>query len=262
MSIDGWFPRLRNDGVLASGSKGIWITPLDGPPALISTVGLRPVWAAQALVYSRDNGTSQVGVETVPTAYNEYTGSDFGQWAGFYQVGLGRVDLWNNRTLVRQIPGACAPRFVGAALGYLTPYAANTRSLVIDGIARTTAVIVEWCADRGGAAYAYTIANGVSTRRIFDSKGNDCTIRAQQDETAIVMFIGLDGHPWIVSWTPAMTFVRMIYSAFGYVFPGDFLNADARMIGARAHVVGSLTNGEPRSAWIDFSVPMVDLRKV
>jgi hypothetical protein len=224
------------------------------------------------MVYNRRDGTTQIGtLPPLAVEYNEYLGSDTGQWAGTVQDAVGRVDRYalniantSQVRLVESIPAACVPQFYGASFGYLTPYQApnNVRTLIVGGVPKITDTLTTWAADRAGGCYVYTVARGTRERRIFDQRGNDCTIRTQQDETPWLVFVGPNGLPWIVSWTPTHTFVRMIYSASGFAFTGDFLNADCRVIGARAHLVGSLTDGTLREAWIDFNAPMVDLRKV
>jgi hypothetical protein len=265
-----WFPRLRNDGVVASGNTSIWLTAPDGTAQEGAAVGGWPVWAGQTLVYDLRDGRTQVGRSIVAQEYNEYAGSDIGQWAGFVAGNPSRVDRYDVNianteivTLLESIPTACAPRFYGGRFGYLTPYHENVRTLVVGGAHVTgPAVITDWCADKGGACYLYTVAVGTYARRIFDHRGDDVTVRPQLDETPYVVLVGPDGHPWMVSWTPTHTFVRMVYQAAGYAFDGDFLNADARVIGNRMHVVGSTSNGQLREAWIDFAQPRVDLRTV
>jgi len=266
VSINGWYPRLRADGVVASGNAGIWISPPAGEPYQVSPVGTSPIWAAITLVYNRNDHTTQVGNTVLPRAYNEYVGSDSGNWAGFVAVGTGRVDRYNGPNLIASLAGVCAPRFLGPQFGYLQPFqpgADNRRALIIEGQTRAEDVILDWQADRGGRFYVYTVATGTYTRRIMDHKGNDCTIRTQADETPLVAFLGLDDLPWILSGTTnSGTFVRMIYSAFGYVIPGELFYPDARIVGDRLKVVGSTSNGTPRVEWIDFSAPKVDLRLV
>ena len=272
--MNGWFPKLRADGVIASGNAGIWRTPLVGTAAQLSPVGTGPVWASSALVYNRNDNTTQVGNggadggwgAVLPIAFNDYVGSDIGQWAGFLSVGTGEIHRYKGPTLMDAISGACAPRFYGGAFGYLQPFQpgpGNQRQLIVDGILRASGVIIDWTADRGGRFFVYTRATGTYTKAIIDSKGNDCTIRRQADESPLVAFFGPGDLPWIVSVTPESgTFVRMIYSAGGYVIQGDLYYPDARMMGDRLHVVGSLGNGTPREIWIDFTAPTVDLREV
>lgn len=270
--MNGWFPRLRADGVIASGNTSIWLTDLDGVSREVAAVGGSPVWAAQTLVYNLRDGRTQAGSVVLPIEYSEYAGSDVGQFAGAVQDAVGRVDRYGIDTanttalvMLETIPAACYPRFCGKAFGYLMPYQADAqghiRTLIVSDIIRHTDTIIDWCANPGGGCYLYTVARGTYARRIFDQRGNDVTIRAQQDETPHAVFIR-DGLPWMASWTPTHTFVRMIYSAQGYVWEGDFLNADCRMIGSRAHLVGSTSQGQLREAWIDFNQPMVDLREV
>lgn len=266
--MNGWFPKLRNDGVIASGNAGIWLTSLAGEPSQVSPVGIGPIWCGQQLVYNRNDGTTQVGVDKVlPIAYNDYIGCDCGQWAGFKAVGLGQVDRYNGSSLTASLPMCCAPRFYGLSFGYLTPYQpppTNIRTLLVDGVPRASGVIIDWVADRCGGSYLYVVAVGTYGKDIYDNKGNNVTIRSQKDEAPIVNFTNpADGLPWMLSGTTdSGTFVRMIYSAGGYVIPGELFFPDARIIGSRLHVVGSLANGQPRDVWIDFSAPMVDLRKV
>lgn len=271
--MNGWFPRLRNDGLIASGNTSVWLTALDGTAREVANPGGWPVWAGQMLVYNLRDGRTQAGPVVLAQEYSAYIGSDVGQWAGFIGGPVGEVHRYAldvaNTTVLRRLqtlPAACLPAFCGASFGYLTPYQADAvghaRTLYVDDVPRATDTILDWCANKGGGCYLYTVARGTYERRIFDQRHNDVTIRTQQDETPYCVFIGPDGYPWMVSWTPTHTFVRMIYSASGYVFEGDFLNADCRVIGARAHLVGSTSDGVLREAWIDFNQPRVDVRKV
>lgn len=275
MSVNGWFPKLRADGVIASGNAGIWVTPLTGPPVQVSPVGIAPFWAGQTLCYNLNNNTTQIGTFDKPLqrAYNDYASSDDGQWAGFV-AGTGRVDRYRlvngfyikGASLVGSVIGASAPRFYGSSFGYLFPYqpgADNQRTLFIDGVAKAHGVLLDWVADRTGQCYLYVTATGTYTKRIFDQEFNDITIRSQQDETPIAAFIAPDGLPWILSGTTnAGTFVRYLYSAAGYVIQGELFYPDCRVLGDRLRVVGSSSAGEPRTEWIDFTSPMQDLRLV
>lgn len=261
--MNGWYPALRNDGVIASGDSGIWITPLSGEPKQVSGVGGRPVWCGQQLVYNRNDNTTQYGPSTVlPIAYNEYVGCDGGQFAGFLSTGVVHRYLWPHLTPATNVLG-CAPRFYGCSFGYLTPYQSTTRTLMIDGAPVKTAIIIDWCADRCGGSYLYTVGEGTYGKRIFDNKGNDVSIRSQLDEMPIANFTGIDGLPWMLSNVPsAGTFVRMIYSAWGYLITGDLYYPDARIIGDRLRVVASDAHGAPRNLWVEFSdANRVDLRK-
>jgi hypothetical protein len=266
--MNSWFPRLRADDVVASGNAGIWLTPLSGTPRQVSPVGTGPIWAGQTLVYNRNDNTTQVGALVLPTAYNDYVGADTAQWAGFAGGAVGHVDRYRIESsdtpvcrLVESIPAACAPRFYGPSFGYLAPYQSINRSLVVDGVVAATGVITDWTVDRGGAFYLYNVAVGTYGHRLYTQLHQDVTIRPALDEVPLVPFLGLDGYPWMLSNAPtAGTFVRMIYSAFGYVIPGELYNPDARIIGDRLHVVGSLSNGAPRDVWIDFTAPKQDLR--
>lgn len=268
---NGWFPKLRADGVIASGNAGIWRTPLVGSPVPVSPVGTSPVWAGQSLVYNRNNNTTQVGAAVLPAAYNRYVGCDCGGWAGAVEAGAGSVQRYMGTTPIgAPILAACWPGFYGCDFGYLQPYQTGTdfqRNLIIAGTRVATSAIMGWFPDRGGAAFTYVFWPGGDShaRRIMGYDRalgfNDVTIRTQQDETPIVTFLGLDGEPWILSNSPAAgTFVRMIYSAFGYVIPGDLYYPDCRIIGDWLHVVGSLSDGTPRDVLIDFTAPKVDLR--
>jgi hypothetical protein len=265
--ISGWFPKLRADGTIFSGNAGIWRTLPDGRISQVSPVGIGPILAAQTLIYNRNDGTTQIGLgdasSVLPTAYNKYRGSDDGQWAGATDSGLGHVDAYQGSTLLQRVPNATAPRFYGPHLGYLTPFQSVTRALVIGGITKAKGALTEdWYPDPGGAGYVYTVATGTYTRAIFTDKNENVTVRPQGDETPLACFLGPDGYPWILSNSPnAGTFVRMVYSAMGWVIAGELFNPDMRMIGDRLHVVGSLNNGQPRDVWIDFDpAKRVDLR--
>lgn len=277
--MNGWFPRLRADGVMASGNTSVWLTALDGTARELG-VGGWPVWAGQSLIYNRRDGTTQAGPLTLAQEYSEYVGSDVGQWAGAVGGNPGRVDRYAFNigntaqcTLIAFVTAACLPRFCGAQFGYLTPYQADAvghvRTLMLDDRPVAKDTIIDWCANKGGGCYLYTVSRPTG-KQIFDQRGNNVTIRPQQDEQPWAVFMGPDPDnpknslPWIASWVGGehpKTFVRMLYASNGYAWDGDFLNADCRTIGARAHLVGSTSAGVLREAWIDFNAPKVDLRE-
>lgn len=263
--MNGWFPRIRFDGTIASGNAGIWISPFDGSsPFQASSVGLMPVWAGIALVFNRNDGTSCVGGVDIPAAYNAYQGSDVALWAGAISAGAGRVDVYENATLTRSIPAACCPRFGGAQLAYLTPFqptTGNIRSLVIDDVVAHSDAILDVQLEVTGAFYVYLTATGTYTRQIKDASGVPVDILPE--EFPIVAFLGPGDVPWMVTGTPTSgTFVRPVYSPFGYRITGDLYFPDARMQGAQLRVVGSGSDGAPRSVLIDFNAPRLDLRLV
>jgi hypothetical protein len=276
MTPNAWFSKLRADGVIASGNSGIYLTHLDNTDSQESPVGIGPIWAGRTLVYNRNDNTTQIGkLNTITRAYNDYVGSDCGEWAGFDSRGVGKVDRWgldvSNEPmafLLDSIFGVCAPRFLGGLFGYLSPYQSdpdgNIRSLIIDRTVCATGIITDWVADKTGGFFLYVVANGTYTRRIYTQKHQDVTIRVQQDEVPLVAFIGPDGYPWMMSGTTnSGTFVRMIYAAFGYRIEDDLFNPDCRMIDKQLRVVGSDSRGLPRyNIWIDFNSPLIDLRLV
>lgn len=299
MSVNGWWSSLRADGTIASGNEsggpdtqGIWTRPpsLPGqpdPPAVrVSTVGERPVWAGQTLVYNRNDGSTVVGASIFGEAFNEYLGSDFGQWVGFASVGNGTLYRFGvvtentpaknvAATFLQSIDSACKPQFFGTTLGYLKPFQNIQRQLFIGGTPVAHRIkltdgrimevgpkpITEWAADRTGAGFVYAVATGQYTKNIIDNFGNNCTIRPAQDETPLVCFIGPDGLPHMLSQTQTGTLERMIYAQDGHFIPGILDVPDARVIGSQLRVVGS-DKGQPRNLWIDFAAPKVDLRMV
>jgi len=263
--VNAWFPKLRTDGTIASGNAGIWISPVNGLPRQVSTVGTSPIWSADTIIYNRNDGTTQVGDAVLPAAFNGMVGCDCGQWAGFLATGSGEIRRYQGLSQIATATATCAPKFFGFSFGWLAPYQTGPdyqRTLTISGRVRASGEILDWFPDRSGAFYVYVAATGTYSRAIWDDKGNNVTIRSQADETPILCFAGPDGLPWILSNAPtAGTFVRMIYSAFGYVIPGDLYYPDARLIGDRLRVVGSWSDGSPRfDVWVDFTAPKVDLR--
>ncbi len=267
--MDAWFPKIRADGTIVSGSNGIWITRPDGSVYQWSPTGGRPAWANTTVVYQ--NGlTTAVGNCAYASGFNEIVGNDDGQWAGTVQDAVGSVRHFVGPDLAAIISAATIPRFLGWQLGYITPYQGQQRTLVIGGktiplklkgVSYPTLPLTTWSADRGGVYYTYTV--GVSTygRRIIDHLGNDCTIRTQEDETPYHTFTGPDGHPHILSWTPDYgAFERMIYAEDGYQIKGLLNEPDCRMFGGKLRIVGSKEGGQPREVWIDYTQPKINLR--
>lgn len=252
MSINAWYPKLRADGVIASGNVEIWITPLSGPSFRKSAMGGNPIWAGQTLVYNRNDGTTQVGPVVVSAAYNEYAGSNIGQWAGG-TLGAGRVDRYDGATLLEQIPGGCVPGFAGGLFGYLTPLQTAPdllRTLVVGGIVRTQPAIIEtWVPDKSSREYVYVVVAPGKKKHIVDRLNRDITIRKQQDETPIVLFTGPEEYgTMMLSGIGGFVFARGIYAATGWLLPvtDEFYNSDARMVGDLLWAVGSTHDGQPQ----------------
>ena len=109
MTPNGWTPRLRADGLIASGNAGIWLTGGDVGSFEVSPVGIGPIWAGTTLVYYRQDGNTDVGGVPIAIAYNGLVGSDDGRWAGFFAPDGGRVDVYLGTVLQSRLPLACAP---------------------------------------------------------------------------------------------------------------------------------------------------------
>ena len=257
--MNGWFPKFKFDGTIASGNAGIWITTTSSHSYQYDANGLAPIWANITLIYNRNNGTSQVGDSVINSAYNDYRGSVSGNWAGFLATGLGRLDRYNGTQLVGSINNATLPRFGGPQFGYLSPWQANERALIIEGTVAAIGPITDWQWERFGAFHVYVVATGTYTKEIRDPSGQNISIRT--DENPIVVFM-YDSYPWLVTGcSESLTFIRPFNSPFGYYIAGDLFFPDAIMVGERLQVAGSLADGTPRfDNYVDFSKPRTDLR--
>jgi len=255
--MNGWFPRLNRLGAIVSGNSGIWVT--QGGSASISPVGTTPAWCGLAPVFNLNDGRSSFNGEAVPDAYNEYAGSDGYQWAGFSAAAGGRVDVYENARIKRQIPHACVPRFGGPWFCYLQPYADSHRQLIRNGGVLATGSILTLAISPGGEVLVYQIATGTYTREILSEDGK--RLNLQSEETPLAAFLGPDGQPWLFTQTPNKgDLVYPAFSSFGYHVTGDLYNPDARMQDGRLRIVGSTSAGVLREVWIDFSAPRQDLR--
>src|SRR6185436_859881 len=128
-------------GEIASGNAGIWTT-FNGASAQVSPIGTMPIWAGATLVFNRNDGTSDVGGQVVPGAYNLYVGGDDGRWVGGAENGDGWIDVFHGGALVKQIGRACKPSLGGSRLAYIKPYQSNFRTLIVDDIAVTTGALL------------------------------------------------------------------------------------------------------------------------
>lgn len=262
--MNGWFPKLRKDGVIASGSSEVWLTPLDRPSFLYSPVGGGPIWAHNTLIYNhRDGKTTQVGNSTVPEAYNDYRGSDTDSWAGFIAVGNGETVIYSDTVIVKRMLNVCAPRFGGTRFGYLDPYqpaADHLRSLILDDVLVARDIILDWIMDPDGKFCIYQTATSTYGRQIKDSTGKVVSIN--DSEAPIALAIAPDGEPWLISASNQGVFVRPVYSYMGYRLTGELYYPDARIFDNQIHVVSSFGNGAPRFVdWINLTAPREDLRK-
>ena len=273
--MNGWFGKLRNDAVVASGNAGIWLTYPDGRQQQISPTGIGPVWAGHVLVYSNnDNATATAWTPwaQVPfsAAFNAYVGSDCTEFAAEnpdvvrFRFATTLQGLAVER--LEPITGACNPRFYGRSFGYLYPrqlFPDNTRALIIDGVERgPRRITIDWVPDKAGSGYVTVVGDGTTYGKlIFDQLDRNITMRAQHDETPLVCFMGPDGSPWLVTGLLEYRVVRNAYSAAGWLITGDFRDPDARMIDTRCCVVGSTGSGTQRIEWLDLNpAERVDIR--
>lgn len=262
--IDGWFPRLRKDGVVASGANSIWITPTAAEPFQYAIPGARPCWADDILVFNLKNGSSKVGDTIIPIEYNEYQGSNSHSWAGVIQGKVGQIDIYNNTEIMTTILGGCLPRFGGERFAYATPYQApgNIRDLIVNGKIVATNTIMEVAFEEHGVFYLYQIATGVYTRQILDDASKAVNIR--DDENLVAAFIGPDNRHWLVTVVNDYgVFIYPVGDTMGYRINDELLNPDVKMFGDKLRVVASHSNGEPQfNTYIDFTASRVDLSKL
>lgn len=257
--MNGWFPKFSVLATIASGNAGVFVRYVDGVEQQVSPVGIGPIWAGPMLVYNlNDEHHTQVGGERLAIAYNDYRGSVFSQWAGV--VG-NRIDRYDGTTVIAQYAG-CNPRFGGPLFGYMTNCADVDKTLIIEGNLAAAGKLTTWAWERFGAFHVYQVSTGTYTYEIHEPGHGVISIRI--DETPIVVFMGPDGLPWMLSGTNSpggLTFVRHAsLDPMGYAIRGPLFNPDALMVGDRLAVAGSLSNGVPRYEWIDFSKPRTDLR--
>lgn len=257
--MNAWFPRIGPTGEILSGNNGIWRTSPMMSPAQISPVGTSPVWAGQRIVYNKNDGTTFVDGVIVPIAYNFYVGSDDGRWAGMVADATGRVDVYLGATKIAEVGGGCDPALGGSKFAYLTPYQSTQRNLIIEPLVVASGTIMKVALSRNGQYGAYQTATSTYKRALFSLDGKDATVR--DDEGLILVFIGPDLEPWVMTQTPEVgTLVRPLFSKMGYQITGALFYPDARMDGERLHVVGSGSDGQPRfDVWVDFSQPRIDV---
>lgn len=262
--MNGWFPKIRADGTIASGDTSVWITPPTGAPFIAAEVGGGPVWAGSVLVFNTRQHTTNVGGVIVAGDYNERQGAETeGWWAGATNASQGLVEIWQHTTLRQRLPTACAPRLGGDRVGYMVPFqprAGGLRDLVIDGVIAHTDILITWAWARDGSVYVYTVGDGsVYGKIIKDHTGTAISLRP--DEVSLGVFLGPDDQPWMLSGTTVGLFVRPLYDPMGYLLDGVDI-PDCRMLGGRLRVVGSV-QGQPKfDQWVDFSQPRRDLREV
>ncbi len=266
--MNGWYPRISPDAVIASGNDSVWVSDATGAH-LYAAAGLAPVWLGRALLFNRnDNATINVGGQILPAVYNDYRGSDTDRWAGFNDRDFNRQGSVTFYTgLIADVPiaAACTPRIGGARTGYLTPFQTapdNIRRLVLtDGTAPgaivAEGVIVDWVIDRAGAFYVYQVGTGTYTRQIKDEHG--AVVSINDSEAPIVAFT-FQGERWLVTASKGGVFVRPLSSPFGYRLIGDLFYPDARLFGANLLVTSSSSSGVLRRDWVNLYDPRVDLR--
>lgn len=260
--MNGWFPKFSALATIASGNAGIYVRYADGAERKMSDFGIGPVWAGPTLVYNwNDEVHTQVGGERLNIAYNDYRGSDIGEWAG---VRDGYIHRYRGTTLIQRIEGvhACNPRFGGPLFGYMTGCDNTEKQLLIEGAIAAIGALTTWAWERNGAFHVYQVSTGTYTYEIHEPAHGVISIRP--DETPIVVFIGPDGLPWMLSGTNAqagLTFVRHAsLDPMGYAIHGELFNPDAIMVAGKLRVAASLSNGAPRYETIDFTKPRIDLR--
>jgi len=261
--MNGWFPKINKGGDIISGDSGIWVTINPNKYIQIDTTGTRPIWVSSLFVYNRNNGQTQFGPNILNVAYNDYIGSDDTRWAGF-TAGLGSVDIYDGRIIVRTIPKACIPRFATNSFGYLIPYQPkpdNIRQLMVNDSTFTSGIITNWDF-LSPEIVVVQEATGTYTR-VF--RASVAVVNVTTDENLIKLF-HYKNEVWIVSNTSfpdGMTFVRPLDSYYGYFIKGILMNPDARVIDNSLRLVASDNLGMPKfDNWINFSQPRFDLRLV
>lgn len=259
--MNGWFPKISISEAIASGNNGIWITDILGSRQ-VSSVGIGPIWAGNVLIYNRNDNTTQIGNSIIPIAYNDYVGSDDTRWAGFV-AGEGRVDYYTKLNSIGSIKTACNPRLSKDQFGYLTPYQANYRNLILNDKIFASGAIMDFQLGDDPSQCVWMIATGTYTRSLLTQSGK---IDIRDDEAPIKVFTAPDNKPWIVTQTRiegGVTFIRPFDSPFGYFISGILMFPSVRMINGRLRVCGSDDRGNALfNNYIDFSKPRVDLRLV
>lgn len=259
--MNGWFPRINSEQVIASGNDDIWLTDSNG--SRIVGKGTTPIWERNVLIYNTYNGTTIVGGELLGHAYNQYEGSDQARWAGVDLSSSGRVDIYSDLVKLDSIEGACNARFGPNSIAWLYPYQTNPiyyRKIVIDYNDYISGIITDFQISPLDGLIVWQTATGTYTREIWTKEYGKVSIR--DDETPLKVF-EMGSEYWIFSNTGIGAFVRPLTSPFGYWIQGDLYYPDGRMIGDKYRIVGSYGNGTPRfDIWIDFNVPRVDLRTV
>lgn len=250
--MNGWFPKLNSEDEIFSGNSGVWITK-DGQSSQYDTVGTSPIWAGLVPVYNHNDGTSRIGSQAIPKAYNKYQGSDILQWAGF-DAPTATIDLYEAEDLVKSIPNAVNPRFGAQQFGYLTPYQSSQRNLILNGATFASGVIVDFQLGDNPSQCVWQVPGGLLTKNGSISIGIE--------ETPLRVF-SYEDKPWLMSGTSipgGITFIRPFDSYMGYVIKGVFMYPDCRMLGNKLHVVGSTGQGELINNFLDLTSPRVDLR--
>lgn len=257
MSVNGWFPKLRADGTIASGNAGIWLTDGTGSRQ-VSTVGTSPFWLGDVLCFNRNDGTTQIGTAVVPHAYNAYFA--FGdRWTGFVANTTGRVDFYRGVTKTDDEDGIClAKPAPDGGMVYVAPYADEAKTLVYNNVpifqGKVTNYVLSWT-----GLIAWQIATGTYTRQILNQSQ---ILSVRDDEDPILGFEFL-GQTYLVTQTQIGQLVYPLGSHFGYIRRGDLYYPDGRVFGTRLRLVGSTGTGEPLfDNWIDLTAPRVDLRTV
>ncbi len=255
--MNGWFPKLRADGTIASGNAGIWLTDSSGSRQ-VSLIGTGPFWLGNLLCYNRNDGTTQIGDAIVPHAYNAYF-SHGDKWNGFLASAAGHVDFYTGTVKTGDADGLCLVKpTIDDGRVYVSPYADEARTLVYNNVPIFQGKVTNYVLS-GTGLIAWQIATGTYTRQILNQSQ---ILSVRDDEDPILGFEFL-GQTYLVTQTQIGQLVYPLGSHFGYIRRGDLYYPDGAVFGNRLRLVGSSGSGDPLfDNWIDLTAPRVDLRKV
>ncbi len=255
-SVNGWFPKINSSGVIASGNKGIWLTHPDGKIEQVSLIGTNPFWLNDKLCYNRNDGSTQIGDDIIPLAYNVYFSSDE-YWTGFLGTKEGHVDFYKNTTKIGDNNGLCLAKYSGANLCYVAPYDKEDRTLVYNNLPIFQGKITNYVMSPGSGLIAWQIATSTYGRQILNQS---FIISIRTDEDPIFAFDYL-GQTYLVTQTQIGQLIYPIGSHFGYHRPGDLYYPDGKVIDNKLRLVGSDGYGNPLfDNYIDLLSPRQDLR--
>ncbi len=257
--MNGWFPKINKIGQIASGNNGIWLTDIDGKQKQVSPTGTNPFWAGDKLCYNRNDGTTQVGINVVPIAYNTYFGSESDLWTGFLSTPNGRVDFYKDIDKINTADGICLAKNSNNNLCYVSPYNNENRTLVYNNVPIFQGKVTNYILSSPSGLIAWQIATSTYGRQILN-QSQIISIRTDEDPMFGFDFLG---QTYIVSQTQIGQLIYPLGSHFGYFRAGELYYPDGKVFDNKLHLVGSDGNGEPLfDNYIDLLSPRQDLRLV